>query len=156
MSLTVIIILISLGIFLLIVELLIVPGITIAGIGGVILLAAGVFFAYKSHGNQTGNYVLLASIIISLGAVILSLRTKTWRNVGLEQNIDSRVESYDSEKINIGDSGKAITRLAPIGKAMINGVICEAKSHSQFIDENTEITVIKKNNYQIIVKPKNA
>ena len=47
------------------------------------------------------------------------------------------------------DTGKTITRLAPIGKAMVNNTICEAKSTANFIDENTEITVVKLNNNQI-------
>jgi len=155
MSLTVIIILIAIGLFLLIVELLIIPGITVAGIGGLLLMIAGVYFAYKSHDNITGNYVLLGSLSMSLFAVILSLRTKTWRNVGLNSNSDSRVVSFEKEKIKIGDEGITITRLAPIGKAMINDIICEAKSHAEFVDENTTIIVTKINNNQVIVKPKN-
>lgn len=155
MSLTAIIILILIGIFLLIVEFLIVPGVTIAGIGGFLLLIAGIYFSYKFQGNKVGNYTLLVSVIVSIVALIYSLRLKTWKNVGLESNSDSHVESYDVSKINIGDTGKTITRLAPIGKAIVNNTICEAKSTANFIDENTVITVVKLNNNQIIVKPKN-
>ena len=154
MSLTVVIILIALGILLLIIELLIIPGITIAGIGGVILLITGIYFAYKNQGTEVGNYILLGSVVIGLTAAMYSLRTKTWKNVGLNSNIDSKVEAFDKAKINVGDHGKTVTRLAPIGKAMVNDVICEAKSHAEFIDENTDIEVIKINNNQIIVKSK--
>ena len=75
--------------------------------------------------------------------------------MGLKANIDSRNEPFDNDKIHAGDTGKTITRLAPVGKAMVNDIICEAKSTGGFINENTEIEVIKVLNTQIIVKPKN-
>jgi len=154
MTLTAIIILIVLGILLLMVEALLIPGVTIAGIGGFILMAAGIFFTYKYHGNTTGHIVLLSSGAATLIALIFFLRGKTWEKMGLTTNIESKIETFEKEKIKVGDEGKAITRLAPIGKAMVNDIICEAKSYSDFIDENTEITVIKINNNQIVVKPK--
>ena len=117
-------------------------------------MITGIYFAYKNLGSEIGNYILLGSVIIGLTSAILSLRTKTWRNVGLKSNIDSKIESFDKAKISVGDFGKTVTRLAPIGKAMVNDIICEAKSHAEFIDENTEIEVIKVNNNQIIVKSK--
>ena len=67
MSILAIILLIILGIFLFIVEFLLVPGITIAGIGGAILMAVAVYSAYKTHGSTVGNYTLLATLILSIG-----------------------------------------------------------------------------------------
>ncbi len=75
--------------------------------------------------------------------------------MGLQTNIASRNEPFDTENIHPGDVGKTITRLAPIGKAMVNDIICEAKSTGGFINENTDIEVIKVLSTQIIVKPKN-
>jgi membrane-bound ClpP family serine protease len=155
MSLSLIIVLIAIGVLLLIVELLVIPGITIAGIGGFILIVAGIFFAYQSHDNTTGNYVLLGSGVLCLIMILYALRTKTWQNVGLKSNIDGRVETFDKSLIHEGDEGITMTRLAPIGKAMVKDIVCEAKSRSGFIDENTQITVVQVFNNQIIVKPKN-
>ena len=74
--------------------------------------------------------------------------------MGLRANIESRNEPFDTQKIKPGDIGKTITRLAPMGKALVNDITCEAKSTGTFINENTEIEVIKVLNTQIIVKPK--
>ena len=75
--------------------------------------------------------------------------------MGLQASISSKNEPYEMDKIHTGDSGKTITRLAPMGKAIINDVTCEAKSTGGFIDENTDVEVVQVLNTQIIVKPKN-
>jgi membrane-bound ClpP family serine protease len=155
MSLSLIIALIAIGIVLLIIELLVIPGVTIAGIGGFILIIVGIFFAYKSQGTLIGNYILLGSAAFCIVMVVYALRTNTWKNVGLKSNIDGRVTAFELDSLKEGDEGITITRLAPIGKAMVNDVICEAKSKSGFIDEKTEIVITKVVNNQIIVKPKN-
>jgi membrane-bound ClpP family serine protease len=75
--------------------------------------------------------------------------------MGLKTNIDSRVTPFETDRIHPGDHGKTITRLAPMGKAVVNEVVCEAKSTGNFIDENTEIEVLQVLSTQIIVKPIN-
>ena len=75
--------------------------------------------------------------------------------MGLKANIESRNLPFDTEKIHAGDTGMTITRLAPVGKAVVNDIICEAKSIGGYINQNTNIEVVKVLNTQIIVKPKN-
>ena len=47
--------LILLGLFLLVAEVLLVPGITVAGIAGFLLIGYGVFAAYTEHGTIAVN-----------------------------------------------------------------------------------------------------
>ncbi len=155
MSLLAIIIIILLGIFLLLIEFLVIPGFTIFGIFGFAFLFLGVGSAYYFQGVTTGHITLISTIVASLITIYTVFKRKTWQNLGLKANIDSKHEPFSVDKINPGDSGTTITRLAPIGKAQVNGIICEAKSNSGFINENTEIEVLKVLNTQIIVKPKN-
>jgi membrane-bound ClpP family serine protease len=54
-----------------------------------------------------------------------------------------------------GDEGLTLSRLAPIGKARINGITVEAKSMDELIDENTPVEVIRVDGYNVIVKIKN-
>ncbi len=154
MSILAIVILILLGIFLFIVEFLLVPGVTIAGIGGAILMAVAVFFAYKTHGNTVGNYTLVATLIFTVGGGAYVLRAKTWRRLMLHKDIDSKVDGgLEADKIKVGDRGESITRMAPIGKVLINGIVVEGKSQWGFLDQNTPVEVVKVLNTQVIVKP---
>jgi membrane-bound ClpP family serine protease len=155
MSILAIIIIILLGIFLLLVEFLIIPGFTIFGIGGFAFMLLGIGSSYYYHGVQTGNFTLLGTVIASLATIYFVFKGKTWKNLGLHANINSKIEPFETDKIHAGDSGKTITRLAPVGKVMVNDILCEAKSISGFIDDNTDIEVVKVLNTQIIVKLKN-
>jgi membrane-bound ClpP family serine protease len=154
MSILAIILLIVLGIFLFIVEFLLVPGVTIAGIGGAILMAAAVYFAYSTHGNTVGNYTLVATLIMTIGGGAYVLRARTWRRLMLNKDIDSKVEvGLEDDKIKVGDRGESITRMAPVGKVLINGLVVEGKSQAGFLDQHTPVKVIKVLNTQVIVKP---
>lgn len=154
MSLLAIILIIVLGIILLLFEFLIFPGVTVFGIGGFLFILFGIGAAYYYHGVQTGNYALLITVILSLATIFFLFKKKTWKKIGLESNIVSHNVPFDTEKIHEGDEGKTVTRLAPIGKVIVNDVICEGKSQSGYINENTEIVVVKVLKTQIIVKPK--
>jgi membrane-bound ClpP family serine protease len=155
MSLFAIVLLIILGIFLLLIEFLVVPGITIAGVGGVLLIVTGVFLSYSLHGLAAGNFVLLGSVLFMVITIFFSLRSNTWRKTMLESKLEGKVNTYDLSIIKPGDTGSAVTRLGPMGKVEINGVFYEAKTTDIIINANTEITVVKVLNDKLIVKPTN-
>ncbi|MBN1158546.1 MAG: hypothetical protein JXA61_04135 [Bacteroidales bacterium] len=154
MSLLAIILVIVLGIILLLLEFLIFPGFTVFGISGFLAILFGIGSAYYFHGVQTGNYALLITAILSIITLFFVFKQKTWKKIGLESSIVSKNITFDPDQIHEGDSGKTVTRLNPVGKVMVNDVICEAKSISGFINENTEVVVVKVLTTQIIVKPK--
>lgn len=154
MSLTAIILLIVLGIILLLIELLIIPGISVAGIAGFLCLIAGVIASYIFLGEKTGHLILLGSVILSVIVIIFTFQTKTWKKMGLSTEINSKVTPFETDKIKAGDNGKSITRLNPIGKVIINDIVCEAKSMGGIIDVNADIEVVKVNSTQVIVKLK--
>lgn len=154
MSLLAVIVIIVLGIILLLLEFLIFPGVTVFGIGGFLFILFGVGAAYYYHGVQTGNYTLLITVVLSATVIFFLFKQKTWKKIGLESNITSHNVPFEVEKIHVGDPGRTVTRLAPIGKVIINDVICEGKSISGYINENTDIVVVKVLKTQIIVKLK--
>jgi membrane-bound ClpP family serine protease len=153
MSILAIVLLILLGVFLFIVEFLLVPGITVAGIGGAIIMGVAVYFAYTGHGNTVGNYTLVATLVFTVGGGAYVLRAKTWQRLALNKDIESKVEvGLENGVIKVGDRGKSITRMAPVGKVLINGLSVEGKVNRGFLDPNTPVEVIKVLNTQVIVK----
>ncbi len=154
MSLTIIILLIILGLFLLILEFFVLPGVTFAGIGGALFIGAGIFMAYKNYGSVGGNSTLIATAVVALFVIVWSLRSGTWKKLMLNSSVDSQVEVKDDSAISVGDEGTAITRLNPVGKALVNGVTIEARCPGNFVDSNTRLEVTKVFKTYIIVKPK--
>lgn len=155
MSIGLIIILILLGIVLFLIEFLLVPGITVAGIGGAILMIGGVIMGYHYHDTQTGNLILLGTFIFSVLTLYFVLKSRTWKNIALNAKIDSKVNKLERKEkmIKEGDKGVCVTRLNPMGKIEVNGEYYEAKALNTFLDENTPVVVIKIIGNQIIVEP---
>jgi membrane-bound ClpP family serine protease len=151
---TVIIILIVLGILLFVIEFLLVPGVTIAGIGGLILTVFGVYKAFNDFGSATGAWVLIGTLIMSAFVIAMSLRARTWNRLMLKTNIKGTVDTAPTEEeIKAGDGGTALTRLAPMGKILVNDIVREAKSIEGYIDEHTNIEVVSVEGTRINVKP---
>ncbi len=149
-----VIILILLGILLFLIEFLIIPGTTIAGIGGLILMGSGVYLAFENFDTQVGFIVLISTLMASVIILIIALRSRTWKNVMLKDKISGRVNLGPGEgKIKTGDHGITLTRLNPMGKIKVNDVIVEAKSIGGYLNPKTEIEVIKISGFQAIVKP---
>jgi membrane-bound ClpP family serine protease len=152
MSVTLIVVLIVIGLSLMVVEVVVLPGITIAGIGGVILIGCGVFLTFKWFGNTAGILALIGTGILFIIFMVYALRAKTWDRLSLHSEIDGRVNVVDTNSIKIGDRGMTVSRLAPIGKILIHDQIMEGKSEFGLIDENREIEVVHVNGSTIIVQ----
>lgn len=154
MSWLVIITLILVGLTFLLLEILVVPGTTVVGIVGVAMMGFAIYSTYASHGNLAGNYVLGGTLIFSVAALGFALKSNTWKKAMLGTEVDGKVNVVESEKVKPGDEGMAITRLNPMGKAMINGEFYEVTSKDNLISQNTEIIVTKVDGNKIIVKSK--
>ena len=153
LDIAIIIFLMVAAIALIIAEIFLLPGITLAGIGGAIFAVGGVVFAY-TVGLWIGHITLIASVLAFAIVFGWLLRSRSFNKVALKTDIDSRLTSSRDLGIEPGDEGITISRLAPIGKARFKGITVEAKSLDELIDENTEIVVMKVDSYNVIVSPK--
>ncbi len=148
-------VLLLIGFIFLVLEILVIPGTGIAGIVGFALIGIAVWQTYAVYGNTSGHIVLGVSIVLTFITLAVSLRAKTWSRISLKSSIDSRVNVYEEVKVKPGDTGEAISRLVPIGKALINGEYYEVSTTGEYIDQGTEIVVTKIVNNKIKVKRKN-
>lgn len=155
MSIIAIILLILLGLVLLLIEFAVIPGVTIAGIGGFLLLGASVYIAFTEYGTVAGFITLTTVLILAPALLYHFFKSRTGKKMILQKNIEGKVDLIDTNKISVGDTGKTIGRLAPTGKARINGETVEAQSTGSLIDHNTEIRVLKIISNKIIVEPLN-
>lgn len=141
------------GLFLLILELLVVPGTTVVGIIGFVLIVVGIWQSYVVFGNTTGTMVLIATLFIAVGSFYLSLRSETWKKAGLSKSIESRV-NVDAHKLKIGYTGITTSRLNPMGKAFINNDFYEVSTNGEFIDNDENIEIIAIEGNKVFVEKK--
>ncbi len=154
LDLIIVIAVIALGVLFMLIEIFLLPGISIAGIAGAIFLIGGIVYAYIFLGGTSAGNITIAAASLALGGTFFWLiKSKSLRKISLEANIEGKVDTGNLQKINAGDTGISLSRLNPIGKVMVNDVEVEGKSfNGELIDEETEIEVVKVNTYNVIVK----
>lgn len=152
-EITIIVFLMLVAIVLILLEIFLLPGITVAGVGGFLFAAAGVIYAY-SVGEMAGHITLIVSVIAFAATFVWLLRARSFSRVALNTDVDSKLTSSRDLGIVPGDEGVTLSRLVPIGKARIKGITVEAKSMDELIDENTPVEVLRVDGYNILVKKK--
>jgi membrane-bound ClpP family serine protease len=155
MSILAIVLIIFVGFVLFLLEFLIIPGITIAGIAGFLFVAGGIFCGYYYHGQAVGNLILLITGLSMFTMFIIVLKSKTWKRVGLKSTIDGRVGVIESNELHAGDEGMTVSKLSPIGKAMINGKLYEVRSYGNYLESNLSVRITSIEGNKIFVEPKN-
>ena len=146
---------IVLGILFMLIEIFLLPGISIAGIAGAIFIIGGIVYAYTFAGSTAGNITLVASGVAMGASFVWLVKSKSLRRISLETNIEDKVDNSYLKLISVGDTGVSVSRLNPIGKVLVNDIVLEGKSSDgEFIEEETEIEVVKVETYNILVKRK--
>lgn len=155
MSIGVIIFFIALGILLFIVEFMLIPGISVAGIAGAVFVIGGIILSFVEHGTTAGLLVMTGTALALVVVVTLMLRAGTWKKLMLSTSIDSKVDLVNKEegRVKPGDTGESVTRLNPMGKVRVNGEFYEAKALDILIDQRTPVEVVEVENNKLIVKP---
>ncbi|OEK05447.1 NfeD family protein [Roseivirga misakiensis] len=147
-----IVLLILIGLVLVVVELIFIPGTTIFGILGALLVAVGVYFTYENYGNTTGTYVFIGSAVAGGGLLIYGLKAKTWKRFALGSQINSKVKEGYVDALRLDMSGLAQSDLKPIGKAEFDGKTYEVSSQGDLIDAGSTVRIVRINGNKIIVK----
>ena len=152
MDIWVALVLVVFGVIFLLLEIFVFPGIGITGIVGSISLILGVIIAFN-QGSEEGMYTL-GGVLLSVSLLIfISVKMDTFSVMALSKNIESKVETNEMKKLNIGEEGVTVSRLAPMGKARFGNVYSEVSSWEGYIDENTPVRIEKFIDNTIFVSP---
>lgn len=152
MDILIITLLIIAGAILFLVELFVIPGISIASIlaGGCIVYAN--YYAF-THLGLTGGFVTLAvSAVTCIGSLVWFMRSKTLDRLSLKTDIKSTVDRTAERHVKVGDTGITRTRLALVGQAEIAGNLVEVTSADGFLDEKTPVVVSRIVNGTVFVQ----
>lgn len=154
MDIAIVMVLCAVGILLILAEIFLIPGITLAIVAGGLFLVGGIYYAFSSLGTTGGLITLASSVVIGLFAFVYLIKSKALDHIALKTNIDSTVSSHTLPDVSVGDTGVTVSRLNPIGKVKVKEIVMEGKSLGDFIDEDMEIEVVKVTPSQLVVKTK--
>lgn len=148
MGLTITLILV--GIILILAELLIIPGVGVAGILGILSICGASWYSFAFIGPLAGTIVTVFNVATLSVLTYFALRSRTWKKFELNTVIG---KNEAAPEVNAGDRGKAVTRLAPMGTVRINEARMEATALEGMIDAGTEIEVAHIEKNKIYVRP---
>lgn len=137
-----IITLILVGLVLIFAEILLVPGVGIAGILGLLSLGGSCFYAFTQLGTMAGTIVTAVNVVVLADFTVWILRAKTWRRMALQTEIQSKAVPTESSVLSVGDKGKTITRLAPMGTVRFGDLVVEVKALEGMIDPDVDVQVV--------------
>ena len=141
MDIVIIASLIIAGLILFIIEVFLLPGISIAGFVSAGCLLYANYYAFDTLGTVPGCITLAISAIGVVAITIWFMRSKTVDKLSLKKTIDYRPEPLKGLDLKVGDEGIALTRLALIGNAEFSGHIIEVRSSGEFIDQKSKIRI---------------
>ncbi len=144
---------ITFGIFLLVVEVFLLPGTTVAGIVGTIVIIAGILLSYGNLGAAAGNLSLIISLIITVVLFIIGYKTLNSKGVALDDELTGKVNTLEDDfDLALDDQGMAYGDIKPTGKAIFKHKIYNVRTNGEFIPDNATIEIIDIYRNQITVK----
>ena len=148
MGLTITLILV--GIILILAELLIIPGVGVAGILGILSICGASWYSFAFIGPLAGTIVTVFNVATLSVLTFFALRSRTWKKFELNTVIEKKESGIN---VNVGDRGRTVTRLAPMGPASIRDTRMEVTALEGMIDAGTEIEVAHIEKNKIYVRP---
>lgn len=139
------------GLVLMFAEILLIPGVGVAGVLGIISMGGSCYYAFREFDNTAGFIVLGVNVVLWTILLIWVLRSKTWKKMALETNITSKV-NIPQVSVAVGDKGVAATRLAPMGNVRFANHSLEVTAMDGMISSGSEVEVVLIDDKKIYVR----
>ena len=153
------------GVALILLEIFVIPGFGIAGISGIILVFASLFFSLLG-GDPFLDFELVSRAIIQLSiSLVLALvlifvlakylpKTSIFNKFVLsvsEKSVDGFSSHTFAEDL-VGAEGIALTTLRPAGTGKINGRRVDVMTESEYVEKGKKIKVLAVDGIRVLVK----
>jgi membrane-bound serine protease (ClpP class) len=156
--------LVTTGVILLGLELFIIPGFGVAGVGGIIALVAGLGMTLVGAG-ATASVIIGAfgrvaiSILLALAGGLAMLRILPRLPFGRRLVLEAEVRAErgytsapESDRLQLGRTGTALSPLRPAGVADIDGARVDVVSDGGFIEAGVTIEVTRVDGNRVVVR----
>lgn len=152
--------LIAAGIGLILVEVYLVPGFNVVGIGGVLLIVMAVGYSFTEYGLMGGAVAFIGASIAFGGAFYYLWRSGAWDRfilaTSLRQDDELLARESEDRAQLLGQKGVAITPLRPTGIVEIAGRRIEVRTEGEFIAAGSEVRVVAMDRRQYFVRLANV
>jgi membrane-bound ClpP family serine protease len=143
--------LLLIGLILLMVEIIFIPGTTVVGIFGFLVSMAGLAFAFLNFEYAVALGITGIAVAINFAAVWYGFSSGVWKKFSLKSTQSGGAFDGRTVGLEVGMKGLAVSDIKPYGKASFDNQWVEVKSESGFIEVNSPVTIIKIENNKISV-----
>ena len=144
--------LIIFGIGLIIAEVILLPGTTVVGILGALFIGYGIYSSFITFGDDIGWGVAIGASILTILALVYSFKSGAWNILSLKGRLTSKVNEHINIPMKIGDVGRTLSVLKPVGKAEFEEHTYEVKTLGEYVEEESKVKIIKIETNKIIVE----
>lgn len=159
------------GVLLLGIEVFVLPGFGVAGISGLIVIAAGLVLSFQGFvipdttlpwegkllmenlARVLGSFLLAFFLSLFMIRFVLPRVSKVVKGPYLEATLgDSHIDATSDLMLKPGDTGFADSFLRPSGKVMIHNRKIDAVTQGEFIEQGSPVMVDRIENNRVVVK----
>lgn len=146
----IIILLMTAGLVLLALELFLVPGFSVPGVAGLVLIGYAIFRTSMEYG-YTGALIAFASGVgVTVLFIRIALHSRAIRVFGLEYSHHNPPEEKFRTALR-GKTGHAITTLRPSGTALIDGIRVDVVTDGEYLSQGADIQVLSVEGMRVVV-----
>lgn len=155
MTALVIVIALIVGLLLLFAEVAIVPGFGVAGVLGLLALAAGAVAAWTELGPLWGGVTGGVSIVAA-GVMLFWLpKSRLGRKMVLEHSQAAAISQQDRSAL-LGRRGITVTPLRPIGRVRFGSDEIDVMTEGEYVESNQEVEVMTVEGPRVVVRISDA
>jgi membrane-bound ClpP family serine protease len=122
------------------------------GVIGLLLTIVGIFLVFEDYGDIAGYWTTGGTLVVTVLSIVYSFQSKSWDRFSLKATSQSRVNDDNIYNFQVGERGKTVSDLKPVGKAEFNGKIYEVNSKGNWIGTNQRIQITKIEHKRIFVE----
>jgi len=143
-----------LGLLLLLAEVAVVPGFGVAGVLGILALAAGALAAWTELGPFWGSVTAFIALLAAGATLYLIPKSRAGRRMVLE-HAQIGVSQRDRKNL-VGRRGKTVTPLRPTGRVRLGPDEVDVVTEGEYIDAEQEVEVVSVEGPTIVVRVPDA
>ena len=156
--------LVATGVVLLGLELFVIPGFGVAGVGGIVAIAAGLGMTLVGEGAAASAVIkafgrVAVSILLALAGGLALLRLMPRLPFGNRLVLAAKMDAErgyssppDHDRLRLGRTGTALSPLRPAGVAEIDGARVDVVSDGGFIEAGAAVEVTRVDGNRIVVR----
>ena len=140
-----------LGLVLLAVEVLVLPGFGLIGVLGFLLCGGAVWLAHAQIGTGWSAIAVAGGVLAAGGIFLVLPRTRLGKSMVLETGIDAKV--VDGLEVLLGREGQALTPLRPSGSVEIDQRPVDVVTDGQYVEPGSRVRVVRVEGARVVVEP---